>query len=107
MADLHVKVTNRLRFLKDCRKNGTRAKLLMEITQDITTTILNSCSSYPVPIHVETRNALIKSICEHSDLFTFRDMKAMVERINELRTCQHDTVDDSAATSKGQKATSL
>ena len=79
----------------------------MELTEYTTTTILNISSSYPVPIHVETRNALIKSICEHSDLFTFRDMKAMVERINELRTCQHDTVDDSAATSKGQKATSL
>ena len=80
---------------------------MMKLAEDTTTTILNYSSSYPVPIHVETANALIKSICEHSDLFTLQDMKAMVERINELRTCKHDTVDHSAATSKGQKATSL
>ena len=79
----------------------------MKFTEDTSTKILNYSSSYPVPIHVETANALIKSICEHSDLLTFEDTEAMVERINELRTCQHDTVDDSAATSKGQKATSL
>ena len=86
-----------------------RAEKLMELTEYTTTTILNMVSSYPyaVPIEVETRNALIKSICEHSDLFTFEDTEAMVLRISELRNYQHDTVGDRAATAKRQKSTSL
>ena len=108
MAALHVKVTNRLQSLKASYKSRIRAEKLMELTEDTTTAILHMVSSYPyaVPIDVETRNALVKSICEHSDLFTFEDTEAMVLRISELRNYQHDTVDDRAATSKRQKTTS-
>ena len=93
-VDIHVIVTNRLQWLKCCRKAGISGEKLMELAEDTTTTILN----YPGTIHVETRNAWIKSIREHSDLFTFQVTEAMVDGINELRTRQHDTVDDSVAT---------
>ena len=109
MAALHAKVTDRLRFLKASYKSRICAEKLMELTEDTTTAILHMVSSYPyaVPIDDEIRNALVKSICEHSDLFTFEDTEAMVLRISELRNYQHDTVDDRAATSKRQKATPL
>ena len=94
MSALLPVVTARPNHLKCCKLAGLTGDQWIKCVEDTRTNILNTISTYPRTIPVESSSALINCICEDPELFSSEDQMAIVESINS-KTWQNDMIDHS------------